>query len=278
MPVFALGIAPCGVEVDIDAVRTYRLSIPTTIDMNGACVNLSPPDSTLLISTVAGLLGAIALTVWLRKSAPNPVPGLAPADRFGAALIAGGALLIGIMSIGNALAATIRTLSPGSTTVLGMELAIPQPTPNVAALPNVESAASPTVDVTFADAPPRVAAWLLTAELLPMLLVLAICASAIWLSIGLVHGRPFTRRFPIALVCVAGAVMICGIGSQLATAIARAEVALVLNTASPQIEPGFALFSIALDLSPFGWGLLLGLLAGAFQVGTRMQRETELLV
>lgn len=246
--------------------------------MNGAFVNLSPFDSTLLISTVAGLLGAIALTVWLQKRAPNPVPGLAPTDRFGTATIAGGALLIGIMSIGGALASMIRILSPGPIVIRGMELAIPQDVANVAALPNVESATSPTVDVTLTDAPPRVAAWLLTAELLPILLVLAICGCAIWLSIGLMHGRPFTRRFPIALVCVAGAVMICGIGSQLATEIARAEVALVLNTASPQTEPGFALFSIALDLAPFGWGFLLGLLAGAFQVGTRLQRETELLV
>ena len=37
-------------------------------------------------------------------------------------------------------------------------------------------------------------------------------------------------------------------------------------------------FMLNLDAAPVGWAFGLALVAGAFQIGTRLQRETDLLV
>jgi len=246
--------------------------------MKVAFVDISAPDIIRVISVIVGALGAAVFALQLRKSEQPSIADLARSDRFGTVFIAAGALFVGALAIGNAAAAVTQALIPGPTTVYAMELASPKPDATVGAVPGVRSAVSPTLGVTMIDAPPSVTGWLLAGELLPIVLALTMCASAIWLATGLLNGRPFTRRFPLALVFVAAAVMVCGIGSQFAGAVARAEAAIVLREATPQIDPLFVAFSIALDLAPFGWGLLLGLLAGAFQIGTRLQRETELLV
>ena len=236
--------------------------------MKVAFVDISAPDIIRVISVIVGALGAAVFALQLRKSEQPSIADLARSDRFGTVFIAAGALFVGALAIGNAAAAVTQALTPGPTTVYAMELASPKPDATVGAVPGVRSAVSPTLDVTMIDAPPSVTGWLLAGELLPIVLALTMCASAIWLATGLPNGRPF----------VAAAVMVCGIGSQFAGAVARAEAAIVLREATPQIDPLFVAFSIALDLAPFGWGLLLGLLAGAFQIGTRLQRETELLV
>ncbi|BDZ40472.1 hypothetical protein [Microbacterium suwonense] len=239
--------------------------------------NLTPGDIIVVASLLLGAGAGAGSMVLLLRRAPVSIEGMAKSDRIGTAFVAGGAVFVGVVALGNAVDTLFGSLSPGSVTVYNMARRVAQVEDALMALPQIEWASSTAVDVTIDDAPASVSAWLLTADLLPILLVLVVCATAVWLAIGMLHGRPFARRFPLALVVVASAVMVCGLFGQLAAGIARAEAAAFLNAGASE-DVVFASLAVAIDLSPIGWGLVIGLLAGAFQLGTRMQNDTEGLV
>jgi len=74
-------------------------------------------------------------------------------------------------------------------------------------------------------------------------------------------------------------------GSQLAGALARSSVIEYLgekqlvgdNPTAPAYDV-LSYFWLQLDLAPVGWAFGLALVAAAFQIGARLQREAELLV
>ncbi|QIG38764.1 hypothetical protein G5T42_04060 [Microbacterium sp. 4R-513] len=133
---------------------------------------------------------------------------------------------------------------------------------------------------------PDASRWLFYLEIaLPLISVLAVSVVVAWLSFTLVRDRPFVRAFPIGIGITAIAVMVGGLGSQLAAAMARSSVveylgadALVADDTTTPATESFAWFSLQLDLAPVGAALALMLVAAAFQIGTRMQRDTEALV
>lgn len=239
--------------------------------------DLVPVDIILAAGIVAGIAaGAVMLALLLLRT-PKTVEGMARSDRFGTAFVAGGAVFVAVTALGNAVATAFGAVASGAVSVYDMARGTARVERAMMELPHVEWASSTAVDVTIDGAPASVTAWLLTADLLPILLVVIVCGAAVWLAVGMLHGRPFARRFPLALVVVASAVMVCGLFGQFAAALARAEAASLLNEGASG-EPVFAPFVIGLDLSPIGWGLVIGLLAGAFQLGTRMQHDTKGLV
>ena len=78
----------------------------------------------------------------------------------------------------------------------------------------------------------------------------------------------------------------CNLLEQAAAAIARAEVVDFLGNRditaggtpdNPSYE-GFVGFGLNLDLAPLAWGMALIVVAGAFELGQRLQRDTEGLV
>ena len=128
--------------------------------------------------------------------------------------------------------------------------------------------------------------WLFYAEVtLPLVTALAISTAVAWLSFTLVRARPFARAFPIGIGVAAIAVMVGGLGSQFAGALARSSVIEYLgeaqlvgdNSTAPAYDV-VSYFWLQLDLAPVGWAFGLALVAAAFQIGTRLQRETDLLV
>jgi len=129
---------------------------------------------------------------------------------------------------------------------------------------------------------PAGARWLLYIEAsLPSVAAVAIGVAVAWLSLTLLRERPFTSALPHAIGVAAIAVMVAGVGSQVAGAFGRALVVDYLGNASVTTDDGagaLAYFTLGLDLAPIGWAFGLALVAAAFQIGTRMQRETELLV
>lgn len=241
-------------------------------------LDLVPADAILAIALLLGFAAGTVALVLLLKRAPKTVPGLAKSDRFGTAFTAAGAIFVGITAWGNAIATVVASIAPGSVTVYDLGRNIAEVDEDLMALPHIEHASSTGVDVTITDAPPSIAAWQLGADLLPILLVLIVCAAAVWLAVGTLKGTPFGRRFPIALVVVASAVMVCGLFANLCRGISLAEAALFLNSGAPLGDEPFAAFFVTIDLSPIGWGLVIGLVAGAFQIGTRMQQDTKGLV
>ena len=241
-------------------------------------MDLVAGDIVLLLGLALGCAAGVAVAVVLLRRAPAAVQGVAKSDRFGTAVIAGGAVFAAVVALANAVATITTALRPGAVTVYDLGRRVAEVPDDLMAIAQIEHASATAVDVTITDAPASVTAWLLSADLLPILLVLIVCAAAIWLAVGLLQGRPFSRRFPIALIVVASAVMVCGMFTQLAASIGRAEAASFLNAGAAAGQEPFLAFSIAVDLSPLGWGLVIGLLAGAFSIGRRMQRETEGLV
>lgn len=129
---------------------------------------------------------------------------------------------------------------------------------------------------------PAGARWLLFLEAaLPSFAAVAIGVAVAWLSLTLLRERPFTRALPHAIGVAAIAVMVAGVGSQVAGSFGRALVVDYLGNANVTADDGagsLAYFTLGLDLAPIGWAFGLALVAAAFQIGTRMQRETELLV
>lgn len=120
---------------------------------------------------------------------------------------------------------------------------------------------------------------------LPSLAAVAIGVAVAWLAIMVIRERPFVRALPHAIGVAAIAVMIAGIGAQVAGAFGRAMVVEYLGpsevTAGADMSgsyDGLTFMALNLDLAPIGWAFGLALVAAAFQIGTRLQRETDLLV
>lgn len=127
--------------------------------------------------------------------------------------------------------------------------------------------------------------WLFFAEaVLPLLATLAISAAVIGLAFALLRSRPFARAVTNAIAVAAIAVMVGGIGAQALGAFARASVVDYLGvvemngSSNERPAEGLTSFALNLDLAPIGWAFGLALVAAAFQLGTRMQRDTEGLV
>ncbi len=132
---------------------------------------------------------------------------------------------------------------------------------------------------------PAGARWLLLLEqALPPVATIAISVAVAWLAITVIRERPFTRAIPQAVGVAAIAIMVAGIGSQAAGAFGRAAVIdhigvrEVTSVSGDGTSEGLAYFALGLDLSPIGWAFGLLLVATAFQIGSRLQRDTDFLV
>ncbi|MFL2001045.1 hypothetical protein [Microbacterium sp. A1-JK] len=205
---------------------------------------------------------------------------LKPSESVATWIVGGGALVAGVLSIIAFVASALHIFRATAVRVNGVPLAAGGEYP-----PVLGSSDAPvdggfeTAWVEVANLPAGVRGLLWAETALPILTALAISAAIVWLAAALLRGRPFTRLFPGALAVLAGVIMVAGMASQLVGAIARAETVLFLGPADQMTGPGgFAGFWFPLDFSPIGWGLGIGLVASAFQIGTRLQRETAGLV
>lgn len=196
-------------------------------------------------------------------------------DGIALGIIATGAVSVAIASI----VAVVR----GAIDLFGGAATVPMPvlggeaTP-LESIPGIESATYTDADVVFSALPVEVR-WLLFAEgALPALATVGVCAVAWWLGVSLMRARPFRRAMATTIGTVACLVIIGGVGGQVLGAIGRAVLVEQLAVADPAATDSFWVFLLDLNLAPIGWGFALALVAGAFAIGTRLQRETEGLV
>lgn len=147
--------------------------------------------------------------------------------------------------------------------------------PGVADAAGVASAELTQSIVTFEtlDAGTR---WLLLAEVaLPTLATVIVCMTLWWLGYSLIRQRAFRRSMVPVIGTAAVALVAAGMIAPLLGGIARAQAVEQLPASATDT---FWTFLVQLDGAPIGWGIALALIASAFEVGRRLQRDAEGLV
>lgn len=113
-----------------------------------------------------------------------------------------------------------------------------------------------------------------------VLLLLLMTAAVLWLRAKLLTGRPFVRVTTTLLMAVSLSLLIqTVIGTLLDSILTMQAVDQLISMNFPGFENlSDGHFYMQFDLLSFAAAVFLGILAGIFQIGERMQRETEGLV
>jgi hypothetical protein len=189
--------------------------------------------------------------------------------------IAGAAAAIGIVDVVMLVGRVIRLATEQAITLTGVPLVEADAVSVREAASSVVAAHYETVAITVDGAPPAVRGYLIAAAILGTLVSIGICVVLAWLCLRVFVGRPFVTSATWGIGLVAILVILGGLGSSLASSIANAEAIEFLALDSSQ---GLMAFEVSIDLAPLGWGLALAVVAGAFEIGQRMQRDTTGLV
>ncbi|MGV8851738.1 MAG: hypothetical protein ACOH1M_04115 [Rhodoglobus sp.] len=215
------------------------------------------------------------------KISPHIAKRLEILDRRGLRVITIGALAAGVVSLVFFAVRTFFILTAHTLTVAGLQIAN-SGSPDFA--DGVSSISSATYDsVTLAiDAPPTVVRWIMVSETaLSALLAIGLSVIVYFLGTRLLKQRPFARSATWATLAAAILVMAVGTFTPLIQAIINAEVVKFLGDgvlATNDTGEGLVVFRIMLDFAPLAWGLALGVVAGVFEFGQRLQRDTDGLV
>ena len=185
-------------------------------------------------------------------------------------LIAGIAVVIGVLEIVFASLRVGDLLANPDVTL--RDTFLDEPLDLLSASDAVVSTTVTQVDVVVTGLAVGDRVYLIAATLLSSLLTLGICAVVIWLCVRVFLGRPFVRSVTWGIGVVAILVIVAGLGVPTLTATGYAEAALVLGI--DELAP----FVVEVDPAPLGWGMALAVVAGAFEIGQRMQRDAEGLV
>ncbi|WP_443468696.1 hypothetical protein [Microbacterium sp. A196] len=198
-------------------------------------------------------------------------PSMAEAVALG--LVATGAVSIGIAAIVGAVGAGVE--------IFGSPVAVDLPVHDapIVGLSDAAgiAAAEYTQSVVSVEALSGGARWLLFAEAaLPALATVIVCAALWWLGLSLIRQRAFRRSMVPTLATGAFALVVAGMVGPFLGGIGRAAVVEELSAGADTSQ--FWTFLVSADLAPIGWGIALALVATAFEVGQRLQRETEGLI
>jgi hypothetical protein len=96
-----------------------------------------------------------------------------------------------------------------------------------------------------------------------------------WLGLSLIRQRAFRKSMAPVLATAAIALIVAGMIGPFLGAIGRAQV---VDGLPASVAGNFWTLLYELDPAPLGWGIALALIVSAFEVGRRLQRETEGLV
>ena len=185
------------------------------------------------------------------------------ADRAALGFVAGAAAAIGVVSL-IFLVLRIAEVTTGPVRLTGVPTAGP-------------------IDAGFADATFDSVAvtidlsldgrlQLIGSALLSSALTLGICAVVAWLCLRVFVQKPFGDAATWSIIVVALLVFVSGLGAPILEGMAHQQAAMALGTQELPVRLAEA------DLAPVGWSLALGVVAAVFEIGRRLQRDTEGLV
>lgn len=126
-------------------------------------------------------------------------------------------------------------------------------------------------DVTITGIGDSVRALLASSMILDVIMHLSVAFGVFMLCIALMRQRPFMPAMVRTLIFVAFALVICGMLSSGLLGFANMEIASALD------RPGFPMVA-NIDFTAALVGVALAVVATAFQVGRRLQRDTEGLI
>lgn len=187
-------------------------------------------------------------------------------------LVATGAVSIAIAALTGAVGRAIEIFSSPVTVDMPVHDAAVPALAGAAGVASAEFTES-TVSFETLDAGVR---WLLLGEtVLPALATVMVCMTLWWLGFSLIRQQAFRRSMVPVLATAAMSLIVAGMIAPLLGGIARAEAVKALPETASDL---FWTFLVRLDASPIGWGIALALITAAFEVGRRMQLDTEGLV
>ncbi|PYF99317.1 hypothetical protein SAMN05216184_10726 [Georgenia satyanarayanai] len=196
-----------------------------------------------------------------------------------AALVAVGAAVGGVMSV-------VQALRDDPLTLHGFPLVNARTPEFTEPFGQVSEAWYESAALTVTGLP-TAARWPFAAQsAVTALAVVGVSLALLWLALRVLRNRPFGRSMTAALVASAVLIIVGGTVSQLLGAAGNAAVVDHLgtditggaDTARPEGYEGLMTFALDLSLAPVGVGLALAVVALAFQIGARLQRDTEGLV
>lgn len=190
-------------------------------------------------------------------------------------LIATGAVSVAVAAVVAIVAAAIALFGSEPTVrmpVMGGDVS------DLSGVPEVARATYAAADVTFTTLLPGVSWMLMLEQALPALATIGVCIVAWWLGVSLMRARPFRPAMSNAIGVVACLVLAGGLLGQILGAIGRAMLVEDLAQNSPDVTEVFWPFLAEINLAPAGWSFALALVAAAFAIGARLQRDTEGLV
>ena len=185
--------------------------------------------------------------------------------------IAGFAAAIGALDSVFLIGRIVALAGAGPTELPNVPLADPAPA-DLGDSSAIVSATYHYVTLVVADLPDSARAALIAATVLSSLLTVGICAAVVWLCLRVFVGRPFVRSATTGISVVAILVLLAGLGGPFLRGIANTEAVAIAG------YDGLALLLFDVDLAPLGWAFALIVVAAAFEIGQRLQRETEGLV
>jgi hypothetical protein len=197
--------------------------------------------------------------------------GLTRADDWALRAVTGGAVIFAGLGIIGVIARVIQLISDRTAT-LELQLAERFDTAAVDALPGVRYSTASTVQVVFDEVPEAAVGWLVGETAARGLLSVGLCVIVALIGYRTWIGRPFGRTVTVSLIIAAGLIMVCGISADALAGFAAAAATDALD------DRLFGGFQISVQGQPFSWALGLGVIATAFHIGARMQRDTDTLV
>lgn len=140
--------------------------------------------------------------------------------------------------------------------------------------------------LTLTDVPDSARQLFAVQSAVTMLAAVGVCLALVWLCLRVLRTRPFGRSVTVALVASAILIIVSGAAGQILEAAARAAIVSHIgpditggaDTARPEGYEGLLGYGLDFSLAPIGVGVALAVVALAFQIGARMQRDTEGLV